>query len=480
MKKIVVNETETIVNLQKYYKDCLGYPENTCKRSLVMEILAGIVENKLKESDVLFSIIYEKDGNLICMKETGHEITMQEIAAGSEEEIQSFFDEKDRKHQRHASCSYFRYIGVWLDDDNQVKGKIYYVFRIYGFDEIQVIFLNSLEEAYYEWTKKEILRVANSFVKYKGIGEERKNITERIIKRTEIIFEEKMLGLYGIDLGIITEVSGSYYEGSKCNSALILKIGNNKADGVFFSERDYVEIKKENIRNLRKILEMCQEGHYILAERENDLKWVAKGICLNVSDTNDILFKILDHTFWEMRIGNKFSVCYKYGKYVIRQSLRKLEEFGQVYKKVFRIDADKYLNDIFEKAAEQPHGTSIIILDGDSINDEINRLLNESSGIAIKPQIKIPREFVIGVTSIDGAMIIDKFGKCYAIGAILDGDVAIKGDRVHGARHNAVMRYIKTKRERGLKGIGIIFSEDRTISFVSTEDDLEGHEYEHR
>ena len=100
----------------------------------------------------------------------------------------------------------------------------------------------------------------------------------------------------------------------------------------------------------------------------------------------------------------------------------------------------------------------------------MKRLLKKSSGISIDSESEIPEEFVLGVTSIDGAVIMNRGGRVYAIGAILDGTVAIKGDPAHGARHNSVMKYIASKKKGGLKGIGIIFSEDKTIKFISTED----------
>lgn len=484
MTNEIGSRPRAILNLQRYYQNCLGYSQKSYRRPLLVDILNDIVESEIKESDLFFSIVYEKEGNLFYMTERSSKFMMQEKNGEAEREVQLFFDEEDRKKQRCDSQSYFRHIGVWLDDDNEIKGKIYYVFRIYGFDEIQAIYLNSLEEAYYEWTKKEILKVANSFSYYEGIREERRNIIESIIRRAEIIFEEKMVNFYGIDLAIVTEISGNYYEGGKCNSTLKFKMGNNNDDeGIFFAEKDYVEIKKENARNLRKILEMCQEGQCIIAEREEDLQWMVKGLCYDISNKDDVLFNFLDHTFWELKIGNRLSVCYKYGKYIIRQ-YKRAEEFEQIYKRVFGRDIDEYLKIVFEEGMRQPHGTSIIVLDdgtnGDVAKLEVERLLKESTGIAIEPYKKIPEKFIIGVTSIDGAMILDKFGKCYAIAAILDGNVAIKGDRAHGARHNSVMKYIKAKQDSGLRGIGMIFSEDRTIRIVSTEDDFGGCEYEYK
>ncbi len=475
----ITTEPKAILNLRKYYKDCLQSHESSYSCSLIAAILSNIIDNEITAKNISFAIIYEKAGNYVCMDGIGSESTVQERPIDSiEKGVQYFKNTEDKKNQLVSTCNYHRLIGSWLDENNEVRGKIYYSFCIYGFDEIQTIYINSFEEAYYEWTKEIIPQVANSLVEYKEIGKKRKNIINKICKRTEIIFEEKMLNFYGIDLNIITDISGSYYEGAKCNSALVFKIGSSRPKGVFFSEKDHVEVKKENIKNLRKILEMCQGNQFILVERDSNLKWLAKGLCDNIFDTNDILFRITDHMFWEMQIGNRFSVCYKYGKYKISQATKKLKEFKEIYNKAFCKKANHYLENVFDLAMAQPHGTCIIILDNGAVKGEINRLLASSSGIAVTPEIQIPKRFILGITSIDGAVIMDSCGKCYAIGTILDGSAEIVGERAHGARHNSVMRYIKTKHNEGIKGIGIIFSEDRTIKLISTEDDWEAPEHE--
>lgn len=71
------------------------------------------------------------------------------------------------------------------------------------------------------------------------------------------------------------------------------------------------------------------------------------------------------------------------------------------------------------------------------------------------------------MSSIDGAVICDIDGNCYAIGVILDGKASSKGNISRGARFNSTISYVDSRSE---KVVGFIISEDGDINFYSRND----------
>jgi DNA integrity scanning protein DisA with diadenylate cyclase activity len=69
------------------------------------------------------------------------------------------------------------------------------------------------------------------------------------------------------------------------------------------------------------------------------------------------------------------------------------------------------------------------------------------------------------VTNIDGAVLIDPRGTCFAIGAILDGLATERGDSSRGSRYNSALRYVETARYPTL---AIVVSEDGYIDLLQS------------
>jgi hypothetical protein len=66
-------------------------------------------------------------------------------------------------------------------------------------------------------------------------------------------------------------------------------------------------------------------------------------------------------------------------------------------------------------------------------------------------------------SSIDGAVLIEPSGVCYAIGVILDGQATEKGDSSRGARYNSAVRYTSSS---PYPCLAIVVSEDGWIDLL--------------
>ena len=86
---------------------------------------------------------------------------------------------------------------------------------------------------------------------------------------------------------------------------------------------------------------------------------------------------------WRMEFNRKKIISYECGKYFIDCEAFKAEHFRNVYKKTFQKDLPHRVEVIFDKALQQVHGTVVVILEKDKIENEVKRLLEESVGIGL-------------------------------------------------------------------------------------------------
>lgn len=74
-------------------------------------------------------------------------------------------------------------------------------------------------------------------------------------------------------------------------------------------------------------------------------------------------------------------------------------------------------------------------------------------------------------TAIDGAVLIDRKGTCYAIGVILDGKAQISVNPARGARYNSVKNYLASPvymDREGVNAMAVIVSEDGSTDVMTS------------
>jgi hypothetical protein len=118
------------------------------------------------------------------------------------------------------------------------------------------------------------------------------------------------------------------------------------------------------------------------------------------------------------------------------------------------------LCDLADAAARQQHGTNVLI--SAQADVEARRLASQCTRVDPVPFMPMLME---RCTSIDGTVIIDTDGICYAIGAILDGDVSDRGDKTRGGRYNSALMYLDTV---AVPSLIVVVSRDGTVDIVSS------------
>lgn len=213
-------------------------------------------------------------------------------------------------------------------------------------------------------------------------------------------------------------------------------------------------IKAGNLRMVRKLLEISNEnGIDILAEKINtpDGKTAyAVQALLNATDDLDdveqIYIKFKGYMHWSLTIGKREVLIYYHGEY----------QLG------YAKEGENYLEDIIKLQKDN------------KLEQEVKRLCDMNRAIPVESNLKYNKTeegengwhkaAFLGISNMDGALILDFDGNCKAISCIVDGKAVIPGRVERGARLNSIENYVGSKK----KGIciGIVISEDGMVNIL--------------
>lgn len=117
------------------------------------------------------------------------------------------------------------------------------------------------------------------------------------------------------------------------------------------------------------------------------------------------------------------------------------------------------LKNLVAVATASMQGSVIIVLETpEQCFDEAKRL-----GATKVHPVELGNVEAQHLTRIDGAIIVDLSGRCYAIGAILDGSaVPAKQDSARGSRYNSALRYVSSRK----RTLAIVTSEDGGVELL--------------
>lgn len=226
----------------------------------------------------------------------------------------------------------------------------------------------------------------------------------------------------------------------------------------------------ENRRELRKLLEMTDSDNGLLVTKGEAVgltpgKQYRSFIRFDRNGKWKLYLNDTDHPIVSVE-GNVCSFC----------TTEVTNEFRPAFRSVFGDTGDPdTIETIVDAARQQKHGTSIII--SECAEEEAYRLAKYSRAIRIVPisfvDLSGKAAVIKSLTAIDGALLLSLSGECYAIGAILDGEVCSEGSTARGARYNSLANYVAWKSKRtnehpnGIRSLAVVVSEDQTVDFIT-------------
>ena len=273
---------------------------------------------------------------------------------------------------------------------------------------------------------------------------------------------------YDVDVSLITMLTCQEYEGgsNKCNVYIPRRwTGRGKrTKGLKIKLREPVKFSYTEVRRIRKFMEMAKDELNLVLNREKSI--------IGFTDLPPNKYEgklvIQDKLCWDFHLGDLL-LKYIDGVYRIR-NINKVNLDCELYNSSLTKEQNNIINMLIYEAKKQHHGTIIIFGDNENVKKEAKRLSKFNRCIMISPFGLIDNlKTIINITSIDGALLVDFNGICYAIGAILDGDMEIKGNTERGSRYNSAINYVERQKKQGKVFISVIFSEDGAVDIYPNE-----------
>jgi len=269
---------------------------------------------------------------------------------------------------------------------------------------------------------------------------------------------DNFYGLHGL-FDRCNGVSSLTYEGSSGAGHMVIARKDHPAIEVLVALKDPVPMREE--RWVRKLVQVASGGLALLSDSAEIYGLGRLTANYELGQEDAFVVRFSGHYRWELRHGETTLMRVAYGVPALPRP--PLDEA------IFKSKASQVLGGlstseaaalwrIVSLALDQRHGTMVVVTP--NAESEADRLRKQST--AIQP-IDLSDDQIRHVTAIDGALLVDKAGKCYAIGVILDGKASPKGTPSRGARYNSAIRYVDSS---ALPVFAVVISEDGTVDLL--------------
>ena len=183
----------------------------------------------------------------------------------------------------------------------------------------------------------------------------------------------------------------------------------------------------------------------------------------SVSDISGPALRVdfLDQQQWDFRRGNQVLLRTRFGEPRLPEEAigeaRFMDNFRRLFPEAGEQSAARF-HKVLEILLQQPRGSMLVV--AEDAASEAARL--EHQGTRIEPAV-LSRPLLEQACRIDGTIIADPKGLCYAIGVILDGAANYECSPARGARYNSAVRYVDASQA---KRLAFVISEDRTLDII--------------
>lgn len=291
----------------------------------------------------------------------------------------------------------------------------------------------------------------------------------------------------GMEIDLITALSAERYESEAATALKLLllpggiplSLSELQENVVFFEQDQRLELSSENTHALRKQLNMAKAGCLVVG-------YNGSSSVQSLGVGNEKLLELYpylsfqEHMIWSFHVpplpcdvsgvvedGCRLRYCR--GRLMLPLLDMSQAEQACIYKGT-REKCDKtVISRVLELVKHQKKGTVIVLADEEFAQEEANRLCkNHHEGIMLERTASLLEEnsfsIIQHLTAIDGALLVDFNGQCYACGMILDGKADGKGNMARGARFNSALNYTRSHKNR--------FQDHPMVVIVASEDGM--------
>ena len=236
----------------------------------------------------------------------------------------------------------------------------------------------------------------------------------------------------------INEISSLLYEGSKGTGRLLLIAPDSSS--IVYSLRLASPVPFRQARWARKILQMSSR-EFALVANGHAIHGLGDLCSHHDSCAQDAFWiDFIDHYHWNLRLGGRTLMRTAFGEAQLPQQPiaqpRFYDSFLRQFPGTSEVDAERMWQ-LLEVMAEGQHGSMIMV--ATDAASEAARLSRQ--GMVTEPTQMTP-ELLRRASRIDGTILVDPLGICYALGVILDGLANECCTPSRGSRYNSAARYV--------------------------------------
>lgn len=255
----------------------------------------------------------------------------------------------------------------------------------------------------------------------------------------------------------LNDISALRYEGDGGVGRLVLT--DPKTDSADFLFKLDQPVRLEETRWCRKILEMASSDTTMIATVRQVL-----GVGRVSHGSKDNLALSVDfhgHYDWEIRSGEQLLLRTQFGRPQLPHEALSPERFSDNVQRLFaasdNVDVERLWN-LLVLQSRRAGGSQLVI--AEDAETEAARLRHQATPIA---PTQLTPEALEHACRIDGGILVDPSGMCFAIGVVLDGLARDECTPARGARYNSAVRYVLNGETARM---AIVVSDDRTVDVV--------------
>jgi len=328
---------------------------------------------------------------------------------------------------------------------------------IYSYLNKCVSVLESLFKDEIVYKNNEIISISNKILISSG-----ESLLKGVIEILDIDKKDDEVQIDMFDL--INSISQMSYENTYINGYLVL-INDDKLKNMqyIFKLKDHKDYRINKSKTTRKLIQMARNNIVLATDSIFIYGLYYKNIIEQLKDV--FIIKIIGQSKWELYY-NKWMLMYvEYSIPRIITGINQDEIRNRIINAEFRQeyidDIHRFILDVIEVALKERKGITLIF--GNDVQEEIAN----NNIVCIKIEVRSIRDIFKSINSlltIDGGILMDKEGRCYAIGAILQYGSSEQNDPARGSRYHAAKAYSEKAKEKNSRFV-VVISEDGYIDF---------------
>jgi hypothetical protein len=257
-----------------------------------------------------------------------------------------------------------------------------------------------------------------------------------------------------LDCARFDQIAQQRYEGASADGSLL--VVDPAHDAVEVLVEFQRPVLMDNVRAVRKLLEMSSDRLALLLHKSG-VYGLGRLRSNGAPDIVEISFPA--HATWEIRSRGKTYMRSAYSRPRLPAPTFDVAVLADTLERRVPVGLNvEAVSTLVSAAIGARHGTTLVV--SSDAAGEAARLAGQST--TVRPTL-LDAYALERVALIDGAVLIDPSGTCHAIGVILDGAAAAKGDPSRGARFNSALKYIDSAAP---PAVIIVVSEDGDVTQV--------------